>query len=55
MKKTKAGEEGRLLQVTVSAGGTIAREGETPQAIIRRADMLMYESKSGGKNRVTIG
>ena len=55
VKKAKTSEEGHQVNVTISAGGTIARVGETPQALIRRADMLMYESKGGGKNRVTIG
>lgn len=42
------------LLVTVSIGGTVAREGETAESIVKRADSLMYCSKDNGRNRVTI-
>lgn len=41
--------------VTVSIGTTISKEGDTVESIVKRADELMYKSKLGGKNRVTIG
>ena len=43
------------LAVTISIGGTISREGDTPSSIVERADALMYQSKHGGRNKVTIG
>lgn len=43
------------LTVTISLGGTLARIGETPNDLVKRADMLMYKSKSGGRNQATIG
>jgi diguanylate cyclase (GGDEF)-like protein/PAS domain S-box-containing protein len=41
------------LSVTVSIGGTIARPGESEEATVRRADRLLYRSKSEGRNRAT--
>lgn len=41
------------LHVTVSIGATISRVDDTVESIVSRADMLMYSSKSGGRNRVT--
>jgi diguanylate cyclase (GGDEF)-like protein/PAS domain S-box-containing protein len=49
----RAGE--RSLNVTISAGMTLVRQDDTPESIIQRADELMYQSKLGGRNRVTVG
>lgn len=43
------------LHVTVSGGATLARIGETPQRALERADELLYESKSAGRNCITFG
>ena len=43
------------LRLTISAGATLADPGEDLEAIIKRADMLLYESKAAGRNRVTAG
>jgi diguanylate cyclase (GGDEF)-like protein/PAS domain S-box-containing protein len=43
----------REICVTVSAGVTVARSGDDPDTIMRRADDLMYASKKAGKNRCT--
>jgi len=40
------------IRVTVSAGGSMARAGDTAEALIERADRLMYRAKTGGRNRV---
>jgi diguanylate cyclase (GGDEF)-like protein/PAS domain S-box-containing protein len=45
-----AGEE---IRVTVSIGATMGIAGEDLQALVARADRLMYESKAHGRNRVT--
>jgi diguanylate cyclase (GGDEF)-like protein len=37
----------------VSVGVVELRNGESSEDLIRRADHLMYQSKNGGKNRVT--
>jgi len=44
---------GEPVRVTVSAGATMARPGETAQALVERADRLMYQSKRAGRNRVS--
>lgn len=44
---------GTKLRVTVSIGATLARPGESPGDLVDRADRLMYQSKNGGRNRVT--
>ena len=46
---------GQSVGVTISIGGTIAGAGDDMQSLIRRADELMYRSKSAGRNRATIG
>lgn len=45
----------RVVQVTLSQGGTMATAEDTPASLIERADRLMYESKRAGKNRLTVG
>lgn len=47
--------EGEKLRVTVSIGATLAEEGDTIDDLVKRADNLMYQSKEGGRNRLTIG
>jgi diguanylate cyclase (GGDEF)-like protein len=41
------------VRVTVSVGATMAIPAERPDALIDRADRLMYASKRAGRNRVT--
>jgi diguanylate cyclase (GGDEF)-like protein len=43
------------LAVTVSIGATLMKPGDSPQSLVRRADDLMYFSKSVGRNLVTVG
>lgn len=45
----------RILSATISIGGTLARNGDTSESIVDRADRLMYQSKAAGRNRITIG
>lgn len=40
-------------QVTTSIGVTGLREGDTPESMLSRADRFLYDSKRGGRNRVT--
>lgn len=42
------------LRVTVSVGATLLREDDTLESAIQRADQLMYQSKSDGRNRVSF-
>lgn len=47
-------DDGSQVQATVSIGATLARVGETTDALIERADKLMFESKRKGRNLVSI-
>ena len=46
--------KGKAVRVTVSGGATLARAGDTATALVERADLLMYEGKKAGKNRIVI-
>ena len=43
------------FQVTISIGATLIGERDSVDAIIQRADQLLYRSKQGGRNRTTVG
>jgi len=43
------------LRATVSLGATLIRENDDVDSILKRADALLYESKEGGRNRLTFG
>lgn len=43
------------INFTVSIGATMARDDDTPESLVSRADKLMYKSKQNGKNQSTIG
>lgn len=47
-------ENNETMSVTVSAGATNARSGESIESLIERADKLMYQSKQKGKNLVSV-
>jgi len=42
---------GVRLAVTLSAGVTQARPGDTQNSLYQRADQLLYEAKAAGRNR----
>ncbi len=42
------------VSVTVSVGATLAIKGDTAKRILRRADALLYASKTAGRNRITL-
>jgi len=44
----------RKLQVTISIGATLVREGDTMESILKRSDELLYQSKKSGRNCLTI-
>ncbi len=43
------------LRITISVGATLARPEDSIDGLLARADSLMYQSKSGGRNRATLG
>lgn len=45
-------KDGSLLHVTVSAGASLLKRGETHEELLCRADRLMYAAKAAGRNRV---
>jgi diguanylate cyclase (GGDEF)-like protein/PAS domain S-box-containing protein len=47
------GEE--KLQVTISIGATLVKDGDDAKRLVHRADMLMYQSKEAGRNCLTFG
>ena len=46
--------QGKPISATVSVGGTLARPDDDPSSLQKRADAMMYRSKKGGRNRVTV-
>lgn len=47
-------EEARL-GVTISVGATLFRDNENAEELLKRADSLLYQSKTAGRNRLTAG
>ncbi len=45
-------EKDAPVRVTLSGGATLARPNDTIVTLVERADLLMYEGKKAGKNRV---
>jgi len=45
---------GQRLSVTISIGGSLAHAGESIDAVVKRADTLLYQSKEAGRNRCSI-
>ena len=45
----------RHIRITVSLGATLMKQGDYDQSVIKRADELMYTSKTSGRNRTTFG
>ena len=47
--------ENEKLYVTISIGATLVNKNDTIDSLIKRADTLLYKSKSAGRNCLTIG
>ena len=47
------GASGKTIEVTVSVGvSSLRRTGDTVEDLMKRADVALYEAKTGGRNRV---
>ncbi|TIR55367.1 MAG: diguanylate cyclase, partial [Mesorhizobium sp.] len=47
------GSSGKTIEVTVSVGvSSVLRGADTVAGLMKRADLALYEAKSGGRNRV---
>ena len=54
VEKSGLDTEFSTIRVTVSIGATLVRPEDSIEAAIKRADLFMYNSKIGGRNRVSI-
>jgi len=55
IERSYLSREKKKLHVTVSIGATMVKDEDNVETLIKRADMLMYESKKAGRNRLTLG
>lgn len=46
--------KGMNINITISLGGAMMRQGETKEALLDRADSALYEAKQTGRNRVVF-
>jgi len=47
--------EKEKLYVTISIGATVVKDNDTMDSLIKRAETLLYKSKSAGRNYLMIG
>ncbi|MDX8405256.1 MAG: diguanylate cyclase [Mariprofundus sp.] len=52
--ETSMTDEDKSFYVTLSAGVALHARGETLAALIKRADVALYEAKNSGRNRICI-
>ncbi len=52
--KTRVKTGAEPLHVTASLGGSLALSSDDSHSLLKRADTLLYESKRGGRNRLTM-
>ena len=48
-----AGNDERVISLSISVGATLARPADNAEGLLQRADELMYRSKTGGRGRAT--
>jgi diguanylate cyclase (GGDEF)-like protein/PAS domain S-box-containing protein len=47
--------ENKKLHITISIGATLVNENDTIDSLIKRTDILLYQSKAAGRNCLTLG
>ncbi|QRN86187.1 sensor domain-containing diguanylate cyclase [Clostridia bacterium] len=46
--------KGETIEITISIGAAISRKGENPTELMNRADKMLYQCKSDGRNCVAV-
>ena len=54
VEQSSLSADGKKLRATISIGATLCQPEDALDALMERADSLMYQSKLAGRNRVTI-
>lgn len=54
VKRSPIEVDGVLIEVTISGGIAADRGGDTPAAVLHRADLAMYRAKRGGRDRIEL-
>ena len=47
--------DNKKLSVNISIGATLVKSNDTEESLIKRADQLLYNSKSTGRNCLAMG
>jgi len=55
VKRSKLRVGDKIVRVSVSLGATLTKPNDTVESLMKRVDQLMYQSKSQGRNRVSVG
>ncbi len=48
-------DDGTTLPLSISVGATTARQDDSVESLVARADAALYRSKAEGRNKVTLG
>lgn len=54
VEKSSIKKDEDKLTVTISVGATMFRQDDSIESVLKRADMLLYQSKMAGRNKVTL-
>jgi len=54
VERSSISVDSHTIGITISVGTAIAKPDESVNALVKRADQLMYQSKAAGRNRVTV-
>ncbi len=54
VQKSYLNHNGTMLKATISGGAAMALKNEPPEALLARADRMLYQSKNSGRNRLFV-